>query len=300
MNPKISIGIPVYNGEKFITETLNSILSQTFKDFEIIISDNASNDLTEKICKSYKNKDTRVLYFRQSFNVGGIENFKMTLRKARGKFFMWIAADDMLGCEDYLKIFNSELSNKFDYYFSDVSVVDQHGKLINSNILDNYNKCFTKYDFLYQSLKLNSHQFYALFKKEVLLRDWNYLEICKNENNFNEGLFVHYISGAREGKFINNTIKLYRYHNNSWSKKLLAYKLIFSYVRYFLRTIKLLIFFKNFTLFQKLNLIFSKIIIDTKYLLYLLFASIWQICKLNRIKILDTPKKKLKKYLFYD
>ena len=62
---KITIGLPVYNGQKYIKETINSILLQTYKNFELIISDNLSNDETKEICKSYEKKDNRIKYVRQ-------------------------------------------------------------------------------------------------------------------------------------------------------------------------------------------------------------------------------------------
>lgn len=94
MSVTISIGMPVYNGELFIREALDSLLAQTFTDFELIISDNASIDATECICLEYAAKDTRIRYFRQVENKGALANFQAVLDLAVGDFFMWAAADD--------------------------------------------------------------------------------------------------------------------------------------------------------------------------------------------------------------
>lgn len=94
MRPQISIGMPVYNGEKFINEAIDSVLAQTFTDFELIISDNDSTDRTADICKEYCLKDSRIRYVRQPRNIGGQENFKFVLDEARADYFMWAAADD--------------------------------------------------------------------------------------------------------------------------------------------------------------------------------------------------------------
>lgn len=105
----ISVGMPVFNCEKYVSHAIGSILSQTFTNFELIISDNGSNDLTEKICQDYCNKDDRVRYFRQSENRGAAENFKFVLRNASGKYFMWAAADDLWSpnwLEEMLKLQN--------------------------------------------------------------------------------------------------------------------------------------------------------------------------------------------------
>lgn len=93
--PKVSIGMPVYNGELFICEALDSLLAQTFTDFELIISDNGSTDTTEIICKKYVEKDRRIRYLRQAENKGAISNFKFVLDEAVGEYFMWAAADDV-------------------------------------------------------------------------------------------------------------------------------------------------------------------------------------------------------------
>lgn len=87
-SPEVSIGMPVYNGEKFIREALDSLLAQTYTDFELIISDNASTDDTEAICQEYTAKDTRVRYVRQAENKGPAANFQFVLDKAVGVFYV--------------------------------------------------------------------------------------------------------------------------------------------------------------------------------------------------------------------
>jgi glycosyltransferase involved in cell wall biosynthesis len=93
--PKISVGIPVYNGELTISRALDSLLSQTYKNFEIIISDNASNDKTSLICQDYANHDKRIRYIRQERNIGAARNFRFVLDKASSDYFMWSACDDL-------------------------------------------------------------------------------------------------------------------------------------------------------------------------------------------------------------
>lgn len=95
--PKVSIGMPVYNGEKYIQEALDSLLAQTFTDFELIISDNASTDATDKICREYTERDNRIRYVRQKQNLGANSNFQFVFDQAVGEYFMWAAADDVWG-----------------------------------------------------------------------------------------------------------------------------------------------------------------------------------------------------------
>lgn len=93
--PRLSIGMPVYNGEKYIREALDSLLAQSFTDFELIISDNASSDGTERICRDYAARDERVRYVRHAKNRGAIRNFQFLLDEVHGEYFMWAAHDDV-------------------------------------------------------------------------------------------------------------------------------------------------------------------------------------------------------------
>jgi len=93
-SPKVSIGMPVYNGEKFIRRALDSLLAQTFTDFELIISDNASTDETRQICLEYAAKDERICYYRNDVKIEPIPNFNRVLNYASGQYFMWAAHDD--------------------------------------------------------------------------------------------------------------------------------------------------------------------------------------------------------------
>jgi glycosyltransferase involved in cell wall biosynthesis len=93
----VSIGLPVYNGERWLTESLDSLLAQTFDDFELIICDNASTDGTEAICRRYAEHDHRVRYLRNAKNIGGMPNASRTFKLARGDYFRWAADDDVCG-----------------------------------------------------------------------------------------------------------------------------------------------------------------------------------------------------------
>jgi glycosyltransferase involved in cell wall biosynthesis len=94
-NPCVSIGLPVYNRERYVRETLDSLLAQTFEDFELIISDNASTDGTEDICREYASKDRRIHYYRNDENMGASWNFNRVFELAVGKYFKWAASDDI-------------------------------------------------------------------------------------------------------------------------------------------------------------------------------------------------------------
>ncbi len=92
---RVSIGLPVYNRKQFLRETLDSVLAQTFEDFELIISDNASTDGTEEICREYANRDTRVRYSRNHVNLGASRNYNRVFELSSGEYFKWLASDDL-------------------------------------------------------------------------------------------------------------------------------------------------------------------------------------------------------------
>lgn len=92
--PRVSIGMPVYNGEKYIHTALDSLLSQTFTEFELIISDNASTDRTWQILQEYAKKDHRIALYRQEENMEAMKNFEFVLHKACSSYFLWAADDD--------------------------------------------------------------------------------------------------------------------------------------------------------------------------------------------------------------
>lgn len=94
--PRVSIGVPVYNGERFLRHTLDSLLAQTFDDFEVIVCDNASTDRTAEIVREYMARDARIHYYRNDQNRGAIFNYHRTLSLASGEYFKWMAGDDIV------------------------------------------------------------------------------------------------------------------------------------------------------------------------------------------------------------
>jgi GT2 family glycosyltransferase len=92
--PLVSIGVPVYNGERFVRQALDSLLGQTYQHLEVVICDNASTDRTEAICREYALKDARIRYHRNETNIGVTPNFRRVLELSAGEYFMWASVDD--------------------------------------------------------------------------------------------------------------------------------------------------------------------------------------------------------------
>jgi len=95
IRPRVTVGLPVFNGERYLGLAIDSVLSQTFPDLELVIADNASTDATPDICRRCLERDTRIRYFRKSKNEGAARNYNFTLEQARGEYFKWAAHDDL-------------------------------------------------------------------------------------------------------------------------------------------------------------------------------------------------------------
>ena len=170
-HPKVSIGMPVFNGESFIRESLDSLLTQTFGDFELIISDNASTDATRAICLEYSGKDQRIRYVRQAKNFGPLDNFKFVLEAASGEYFMWAAHDDRRD-KRFLELTVAVLDEQEEVglVFSEMYVTDLGNSTSyrSSKGYSDSNNLFCKY--LFRLFQCYPNLLYGLHRASVLRR----------------------------------------------------------------------------------------------------------------------------------
>jgi glycosyltransferase involved in cell wall biosynthesis len=126
--PRVSIAVPVYNGDNYLEYALETALAQTYSDFEIVISDNASTDGTEEICRRFVERDSRVHYYRSEVNHGVYWNFRRGLELSNGEYFMWLAHDDGLAPE-FLERCVDALNAQPDAVLSYTKAIDidEHG-----------------------------------------------------------------------------------------------------------------------------------------------------------------------------
>ncbi|MCJ9673387.1 MULTISPECIES: glycosyltransferase family 2 protein [unclassified Neorhizobium] len=125
--PEISIGLPVYNGGQHLRLAVDLILEQSFLDFELIISDNASTDETEQICREFASRDNRVKYFRQSENIGVANNFRFVFEQATAPLFKWMAHDDWIDA-DWLSVLVPVAKAKHAIIFGYLQMVTHDGQ----------------------------------------------------------------------------------------------------------------------------------------------------------------------------
>jgi glycosyltransferase involved in cell wall biosynthesis len=134
--PRVTIGVPVFNGESFVAAALDSLLNQTFTDFEIVISDNASTDRTEQICRDYAARDPRIRYYRSDVNRGAAWNHNRVFDLARGEYFKWNSADDLCAPEFLARCVAAlDQDSSGIMACSKVLVIDDEGNAINPGLI---------------------------------------------------------------------------------------------------------------------------------------------------------------------
>lgn len=152
---KLTVGMPTYNAERHIAEAIDSMLAQTHRDFELLISDNASTDRTQDICKSYQRADSRITYVRQSQNLGATENYNFVFRESNSELFKWASSNDyctektlencikevdrdssVVLCYPPAKLFEKSLEDARDYE-DDMVTVDESSVARFFHVIDN-------------------------------------------------------------------------------------------------------------------------------------------------------------------
>lgn len=288
--PKVSIGLPVYNSEKFMRKKLNSLLEQTFTDFEIIISDNGSTDSTSKICEEFVEKDQRIKYFHQEKNFGASWNFNFVLEKAYGKYFLWTAVDDIIlpeFIEENIEILESDnkivcstsqvkpYGEKTDYLTnSDVvkftekfkkDIIRRFTPLQNYSTDGSYGKKIRYY------LKLRGHQqvFYGIYRTNQL-REFFVYDIITGFD------WITMLNALKFGDYhVSEKVLTYRYDGGVSSCGLFNYARIFKlsffdtvflyypFTKWCWKNLGANIFFKNIDCFIKINFdVFVSLAVD--------------------------------------
>lgn len=170
--PPVTIGVPVYNGERYLVEALKSVTDQTFADLEILVSDNASTDGTEEICRDFAARDNRVRYLRADTNRGGVWNFNRLLALASGETFRIAAADDVArprlveACLQALHDGGPDVVMSYPR----TQIIDEHGT-VTEDLHDAvpFGSAPTAHERTYDFLRAQAaHLVYGLFRTDVL------------------------------------------------------------------------------------------------------------------------------------
>lgn len=153
--PKVTVAIPTYNRAHYLKEAIESVLAQTFEDYELLILDNASTDNTEEVVRSFNDK--RIKYIKNKINIGGLNNFNKALDMAKGEYVIIFHDDDIMKPELLEK--EVEILDKNDdvvLVATNISIINKRGMILKQREkeLDN-DIIFEKYDFIYKLFKEN-------------------------------------------------------------------------------------------------------------------------------------------------
>ncbi len=221
--PKISIGMPVYNGAATLATALDSMLAQTFTAFEIIISDNGSSDATASIALDYATRDSRVRYKRQPVNFGAMPNFKFVMEQASAPYFMWVACDDTRS-PDFLAENIAFLEAHPDYSAStcpnDFGVAKQVNFSLTGSVEERFRRffdhCWLSHGIFYSVMRTDVIRDCELVGESFIGVDWGidlFLASRGNIHRTERGLTVFGVNGISSGS---NAYSVLHKHPIEW------------------------------------------------------------------------------------
>ncbi len=233
--PKVSLGIPVFNESKYIAETINSLLSQTYENIEIIAIDNNSDDNSFNLLESLSKKDKRLKIFKNTKNIGMSKNFNLVFERSTGKYFAWIGAHDIYK-NDFVEKLIHKLENTKDaaVAFTNISKIDSSGKKFEINKQTGF-ELYSSSSFLRQ-LKIpwkitgSGDIVMGIFNKKILSKTTLFL----NSILWSDVFLIYQISKLGKIIRINEDLRLRRYFRDdekkfeNWEEK---YKTIISRFR---------------------------------------------------------------------
>ncbi len=220
--PLVSIGLPVYNGQDYLSDALESLLAQNYPNLEIIICDNASSDSTEDICRNFTCRDSRLKYERNSENIGASDNFRKVFSLSSGQYFMWAAHDDMWAPSYVTKCVQALQENPTAAIAcTDVIFINEH-----SQTLSNWTQSTSKRnlhthglditDAVYELISRDGwYSFYGLMPKNIVL---SLINSNMHQGEFGADVLISLDLIFKGGFYrVNERLFYYRLHSNQGS-----------------------------------------------------------------------------------
>ncbi len=185
---RLSIAVPVYNGERYLARTLDSLLNQTFGDFELIITDNASTDATPDICRAYAARDSRIQYHRAEQNRGVAANFRWGYELAKAPYFKWQAADDLCAptfLEKCVAVLDADPSVVIA--FTQTMIIDEDDQPVRQNGYDAEADLPQPHKRFSRLMNVNhrmhgAHELYGVIRREALDRIPVYTRVVRSDS----------------------------------------------------------------------------------------------------------------------
>lgn len=217
MAKKISVCIPVYNGAKYIRETVDSVLSQNVAELELLIQDNASTDSTLRVLREFSDKDSRVKVFASDATIGMAANWNKIISRAGGEFVMLLSADDLLAPDflsKCLKIFalTGVAAVTTNHYWLTESYTRKKMSLLREGILS---------DFAIKTLLFNPFSInFTLFRRHSLetIRGANGEIFSSRLLSCDYDLWYRIAFSGQCIYFLNEPLGFYRVHENNLSR----------------------------------------------------------------------------------
>lgn len=208
---KVTIGLPVFNGERHLREAMDSLLAQSFRNFELIVSDNASTDSTAEIMAEYLAVDSRITYIRQAQNIGATANFLFTLKHAKTELFMWASHDD-IWATNWLEVLTDSIRPTDIGVRGELIIIRSNGEIVARKTLPNYQRFDFARFFLGNETNFRSHYTYSLFNREKLMAT----EIeALGLDYYPDAIFSYCLLEQGDLRSVEGTHIRYRYHDHN-------------------------------------------------------------------------------------
>lgn len=261
--PFLSIGIPTFNRPDGLKRMLYCTTNQTYKNLEIIVSDNCSTNLeVAQVVLQFLDKDKRILFYQQKENIGAIKNFQFVLKKAKGKYFIWLADDDELKDEDYLLKLVNEIQKGFDFVFSNVLKINTIKKKESQNKKTEITLESTTYQKHLEVIKkmfIGYQVVGGVYKTDILK---NHVEMFYNSSYYksypDEEPFLHFMLINYKWSYLENTFYIKDMTTSSMYKMNFINSFIPNIKNFF--SVSRVISKATYTISEKINLIFWKLL----------------------------------------
>jgi len=270
-SPLVSVGIPTYNRPEGLRRTLECITRQTYKNLEIIISDNCSpGPETEVVAREFMVKDSRIQYFRQEKNMGGAFNLKFVLKKATGEYFMWAADDDYFDTYELVsKLVSKAREGNYVLVFPNVNIIcnNRIGKNVMTEV---FKDCKTDYEYLMAWCSYGAgYPVYGLYNFEQMSLAQLSFSFDDYLRCFNEGTFLHKIFLHGRARFVEDVSFNFSRNSDNMSSKVLPSILLIDFLRYTKRVL-LLYVSSQLSLTNKIKIVTIILKKHSRYVLALL------------------------------
>jgi glycosyltransferase involved in cell wall biosynthesis len=262
--PFVSIGIPVYNSEATLAAAIESALAQDYVNLEILISDNASIDNSAEICRNFQKRDSRIIFYQQSENIGPLENFVFLLRKATGEYFKWLAADDVISNNSISSSVNNLINSPNNIACSVPHLFDHEARInkkpisfrLNGPEFSRINSFFRSpgrsHGLLYSLINRNALTSYPLLSVDFFAWDWCLVVYLLSHGPMGTAQDTYLISGSNG---LSSTRSIYKHYGLTGWKRILPLQQF---------TLKVMKTSSNWTISGRIFLFFKLILLNLK------------------------------------